>query len=137
MKIKFFAAAALLAALVLPAPGHLLAQGPSPVLDHGSVECMGCHQDPAAVSEPLRYCHDGGCDHPVGTSYTAVSAGNAGLVAPERLSSGVRLFDGRIGCLTCHTPYTPDHEKQAASAPGSMLSMDNAGSGLCVACHRK
>jgi len=41
------------------------------------------------------------------------------------------LVDGLIGCSTCHLPYSK------ANHAGPMLVIDNAGSRLCLACHRK
>lgn len=129
-----------LAAALLLFPAYVSGQQPAS-LDPGSAECLGCHQDPSAVNEPFRYCHKGDCDHPVGVNYVTLASRNRGLVPPEGLIKGITLVDGRIGCITCHTPYTPGHEEQAVfrgtSQPDPMLSVDNTGSGLCVACHRK
>jgi len=38
------------------------------------------------------------------------------------------LFDGKVGCLSCHNPYG---DKKYS------LVMENKRSGLCLACHRK
>lgn len=103
-------------------------------LDVESVECLSCHQDSITVNEPLQVCHQGECDHPIGVSYISFSSRNRGLVPVEGLDPAIKLIDGKMGCRTCHAPYAPaDHE--TASDP--MLSVDNTGSGLCVACHRK
>lgn len=130
-----------LAVFFLSVPAHISAQVPPERLDPGSAECVGCHEDSLSVKEPLRVCHQGNCDHPLGASYISFSSRNRGLVPPERLVPGIKLVDGKIGCLTCHTPYGADHEKEAASrdeaGPDPMLSVDNTASGLCVACHRK
>lgn len=130
----------LICAVVLSATSFAWAQTPIP-LDAASAECVGCHEDAVTVKEPLQVCHQGNCDHPVGASYASFSSRNRGLVAPENLIPGIKLVDGKIGCLTCHTPYTAEHEEQAAlrgsSQPDPMLSVDNTGSGLCAACHRK
>ena len=107
---------------------------PPDALDAGSAECVSCHQDSITVEEPLRICHQGDCDHPVGVSYILISSRNRGLTPPEGLDPAIKLIDGKMGCLACHTPYVAaDHE----TAANSMLSVDNTGSGLCVACHRK
>ena len=95
------------------------------------------------MNEPLRVCHQGDCDHPIGASYEALSGRNRGLVTPARLDPAIKLVDGKMGCLTCHVPFVEaDHETVAASRgegvqPDPMLVIDNTGSGLCVACHRK
>lgn len=133
MKKKVFSLTAFL--LVIAAPTFSSAEMPlAAVLDAGSAECVSCHHDSITVNEPLQVCHKGDCEHPVGVSYVSFSARNKGLVPPEGLDPAIKLIDGKMGCLACHTPYVAsDHE----TAAGSMLSVDNTGSGLCVACHRK
>lgn len=123
----------LLALLLIVSPAfssRILAAG----LDAGSAECVSCHQDSITVNEPLQVCHQGDCDHPVGVGYTSFSSRNRGLTPPEALDPAIKLIDGKMGCLTCHIPYVAaDHENTS----NSMLSVDNTGSALCVACHRK
>lgn len=129
-----------IAAVFISFPAFVSAQLPGP-LDPGSAECLGCHQDAVAVKEPLQVCHKGDCDHPVGISYVTLASKNMGLVPPEKLAAGIKLIDGKIGCLTCHIPYDAEHEERAAfkgsfqSDP--MLSVDNTSSALCTSCHRK
>lgn len=103
-------------------------------LDAGSSGCVSCHQDSITVSEPFEVCHQGGCDHPVGVSYGSLTLKNRGLVPADKLDPAITLVEGKMGCLACHTPYDAAvHE----TAEDSMLSVDNKGSALCVACHRK
>lgn len=103
-------------------------------LDPGSAECVSCHQDSITVSEPFEVCHQGNCDHPAGVSYVSLTLKNRGLVPADKLDPAITLVDGKMGCLACHTPYdAAGHE----TAENSMLSVDNKGSALCVACHRK
>ena len=119
------------------------AQLPLAPVDAASVQCFECHQDSVTVNEPLRICHQGDCDHLIGASYAALSSKNRGLTPSERLDPAIKLTDGKIGCLTCHVPYSEaDHEAVAAARvegaqPDPMLVMDNTGSRLCVACHKK
>lgn len=121
--------------LVLAPPAFASAEIlPPDALDAGSAECVSCHQDSITVKEPLQVCHQGECDHLVGVSYISFSSRNRGLTPPEALDPAIKLIDGKMGCLACHIPYVAaDHE----SAANPMLSVDNTGSGLCVACHRK
>lgn len=128
----------LICALLLFAPVHAFA-GPVPLaLDAASIECVGCHQDAISVKEPLQVCHQGNCDHPVGVSYASFSSRNRGLIPPEGLVPEIKLVDGKMSCLSCHTPYTAEHEERAASSqPDPLLSVDNTGSRLCTSCHRK
>lgn len=132
MKKKSFSLTVFL--LVVAYPAFALAGVLTAGLDAGSVECVSCHQDSITVNEPLQVCHHGECDHMVGVSYISFSSRNRGLTPIEGLDPAIKLIDGKMGCLTCHAPYVPaDHEN--TSDP--MLSVDNTGSGLCVACHRK
>ena len=124
----------LIAFLLFASPAFASSQILTAGLDAGSAECVSCHQDAITVNEPLQVCHQGDCDHPVGVSYISFSSKNRGLTPIEGLDPAIKLIDGKMGCLTCHAPYAPvDHEKTA----DPMLSVDNPGSGLCVACHRK
>jgi hypothetical protein len=124
--------------LFLSLPAFASAQAlPTGLLDSGSVECLGCHQDSITVNEPLQVCHQGDCDHLLGVSYASFSSKNRGLVPPERLDQAIKLIDGKVGCLSCHTRYIAADHENVAAADDTMLSVDNTGSGLCAACHRK
>jgi hypothetical protein len=123
---------------ILAVPSFALSQAlPSGLLDVGSAECVVCHQDSITVNEPLQVCHQGDCDHLSGSTYASFSSKNRGLVPPERLDPAIKLVDGKIGCLSCHTPYIAADHEIVAAANDPMLSVENTGSGLCAACHRK
>ncbi|MCC6502487.1 MAG: hypothetical protein IT362_05050 [Deltaproteobacteria bacterium] len=140
MKSRFFVAAFFFS---IASPSLAAAQSPFASVDPASAECLDCHQDSVTVNEPLRICHQGDCDHPIGASYEALASKNRGLTPPGQLDPALKLSNGKMGCLTCHVPYSAaDHETVAASRgegaqPDPMLVMDNTGSGLCVACHKK
>jgi len=119
----------------LSLPVLACAQLPLAPVDAASAECLSCHQDSITVNEPLRVCHQGDCDHPIGSSYEALSSRNRGLVPSASLDPALRLSDGKMGCLTCHVPYAASGHETADQDP--MLVIDNAGSAMCVACHRK
>jgi predicted CXXCH cytochrome family protein len=97
------------------------------------VECLSCHD--GAISKlgvvDMRagmFQHgEIGPSHPVGVAYPRGAAA-AEYTPAERLPASVQLFDGRVGCLSCHSPY---------SQRAAMLVMEMRGSALCVACHRK
>lgn len=120
--------------LISASSAFCLAQLPPPLLDPGSAECVSCHEDSITVSEPFEVCHQGGCDHPVGVGYETLTLKNRGLTPADRLDPAIKLVDGRMGCLSCHTPYAAGSHEEASD---SMLSIDNNGSALCMACHRK
>lgn len=117
------------------APGALA----QTTLDRESAECIGCHQTYADPSQPGLVCHAEGCNHAIGLDYAAASAARPTLAPPAEL--GLALPGGRIGCTTCHVPYSAaDHEALSARRgtvePDPMLAVDNTGSALCLECHR-
>ncbi len=114
------------------------------MLDPASMECINCHE---LVSDavPTEVCHSGGCDHPIGVDYLALSSRNRSLVSPASLNPEVKLIDNKISCVTCHALFTTAEGHMALSQkrglmpeiPDPMLSIDNTGSALCSACHAK
>jgi predicted CXXCH cytochrome family protein len=75
-------------------------------------------------------------DHPVNFTYdttlvnadTASNGGVAGLTLPGSLV-GVKLYDFKVQCASCHDPHT--------SVQGAFLRVTMTGSALCFACHTK
>lgn len=106
--------------------------GGSPV-DRYSVECLSCHDgvisklNTAVVLKSGSFQHGIGLTHPVGVEYPRF--GREDEFKPvDALPQGIRLFGGKVGCLSCHDPYT---------GRKGLLSMDNRRSALCLACHNK
>lgn len=123
-----------LAALL--APGDAGAQE----LDKESLDCLLCHPE----SFPAQVCMLMDCDHPVGNDYVVASMRNKGLTPPFALPPPVRLINNRIGCTTCHIPFSEQsHASMTArrrsypAVPDPMLVMENRHSELCLSCHRK
>ncbi len=88
-----------------------------------SQTCMDCHQGTGGP--------DIGHGHSYNVPYTNKFAGltgirHMGLKAKSQLDPRIRLFDGKVQCLSCHSPFS-DHSK--------MLVMDNRSQQLCRACH--
>lgn len=134
---------AVLAALIL-SPFVLCGAASGQLLDSESMECISCHETAFSDTFPIQACHQGGCDHPIGIDYAVLAMTNKGLVSPSILDPSVRLLNGKIGCTTCHVPYSQsDHQAlsdkriEIPAIPDPMLSVDNSGSMLCVSCHRK
>lgn len=101
-------------------------------LDPYSVECLSCHDGVISKTESFEisagdFQHGIGLSHPVGVEYPLMSPKND-FIAPDALGGEVRLFDGKVGCLSCHTPYGKEK---------GFLVRDNRGSALCLSCHRK
>ncbi len=108
------------------------------VLDPLSLRCLECHDAVYAgdvmvesrVEMELR--HRGniiGQSHPVGVSYYDAKRKYHGAYRDvSDLPPEIRLFDGTVGCGTCHNPYSKNHAD---------LVMSNEKSALCLACHVK
>lgn len=113
--------------------GRLTPAASGAPLDDFSVECLSCHDGGISTRAEVViragvFQHgEMGESHPVGVVYPrGIEA--KGYVDPSALPQGVRLFDGKVGCLSCHNPY---------STRPALLVMDMTGSALCLACHRK
>lgn len=106
-------------------------------LDSGSRTCLGCHdgtlaQDVCATPRVGSFRANG--EHPVGIRHQSTAVDAMGrpttdmqLLPASSLDDRLQLFDGNIGCGTCHSPYST-HPKQ--------LVMSNTRSALCFSCHR-
>ncbi len=105
-------------------------------LDQASANCVGCH-DGALTSgigshnAGSRLTAGGSGEHPVGVPYAQrISAEHrakiARMVHPDALDDRIRLFEGNIGCGSCHSVY---------SQLPYQLVMSNQGSRLCLSCH--
>ncbi len=123
---------------------HLLAPGTSGAqrlrgpswpgeFDAESQACLECHDGTLARIPGIRTGPRGpasaarllGGRHPIGVEQRPRGAGD-NLVPAHTLDPRIRLFDGRVGCGSCHNPYS-GHE--------AMLVMSNQASALCLTCH--
>lgn len=101
-------------------------------LDPVSLVCLSCHDSALSASQPYAPSEPrldvGHGSHPLGSDYLQLAASDDKLSSFDRLSGLVSLYEGKIGCASCHSPY----------ATRSMhLVMDNRGSALCLECHLK
>jgi predicted CXXCH cytochrome family protein len=109
---------------------------------HGSsTTCLSCHDGSVASfvdhggagfsQAPRRAATRGFLDrsHPVSIDYP--SDGHRGplgaaYIPVHQLDERIQLVDGRIECISCHSPYSNlEHQ----------LVMSNHGSALCLSCH--
>jgi len=114
-------------------PGRAGTGGLDAVLDERSALCMGCHDgslafDAGGHRSGTLFARGREQEHPVGLVYPRGEGGRGRgrLVAAETLDPRIRLFNGTIGCGSCHSLYSPER---------AYLSMSNQGSGLCLECH--
>lgn len=103
-------------------------------LDTESKDCMGCHDGTAASeagSHSVRSNDlDTPSDHPIGVPMRTTERTRRGdfkLANAGSLDRRVRLFNGNLGCGSCHSVYS----KQPAE-----LVMSNQKSKLCLTCHK-
>lgn len=105
--------------------------GDSDTLDTLSVECIGCHD--GLVGRAVDYAfgpgsweHNFAGPHSIGVHYNERRMSVGGLRPISQINKSIRFFGGKIGCGTCHDPFS---KRQA------LLVMDNKDSRLCSECH--
>lgn len=114
------------------APGQLIQNAGGTAVDKFSIECLSCHdgvisrQGSAQVASG-EFQHGIGLSHPVGVVYPR-GGGQNDFVPPEALPAEIKLFNGTVGCLSCHNPY---------GGGKFFLVIDNFRSALCLSCHNK
>jgi len=103
-------------------------------LDAYTLQCVECHDRHLDRSFGFDAAGKGGgftrrSNHPVGVSLAQISARNPQKFnLPGALPQNVRLFDGKIGCGTCHNAFSKEK---------AMLVLNNWRSRLCLKCHLK
>ena len=114
------------------APGQLSQMERGSPLDKYSLECLSCHDGVISKMTPVEvkagsFQHGIGLSHPVGVKYPLMGR-DSDFAPRDTLPEEIQLFDGAVGCLSCHNPY--GNKKH-------LLVMDNVRSALCLTCHRK
>lgn len=113
--------------------GHLDASSrPWHDVDPYSIRCMTCHDDRipgrpqvAAVGFSDIAARDtvGGAEHPIGRAYD-VAMRSREYQPRNHLADEILLPNGRVGCVSCHVPYSREHGRKPHTRAG-----------LCVECH--
>jgi predicted CXXCH cytochrome family protein len=99
--------------------------------------CGECHRGGSAKFTELHdigiaaFGQDLSDDHPVSIDYPQERQDPQFHTQPVkgRFANGVRLFDGRVECASCHDVHDPDHKP--------FLRASVEGSQLCLTCHIK
>lgn len=104
-------------------------------LDAYTLQCVQCHDRHLRPWNSSRRWVEGRHSiygpgkHPVGAAFVEIAARNPRRFNhPALLDKQVRLFDGKIGCGTCHSAYSKEE---------NMLVRGNRESALCLQCHIK
>jgi predicted CXXCH cytochrome family protein len=112
------------------ANGKLLQAPAGARLDKFSTECLSCHDGTLSKTPQVEvtqgvWQHGSGQEsHPIGVEYPR----SGDFQYPESLPGEIRLFDGKVGCLSCHEMYSKENNK---------LALNNNRSRLCFSCHKK
>ncbi|MHC4413767.1 MAG: cytochrome c3 family protein [Planctomycetota bacterium] len=107
--------------------------------DLESATCLGCHDGSVAGDAAdhtgltgaarLRALGPPTRNHPIGVAYHPPPGrdGDGAGGQDSTFDGRIRLFDDRVGCGSCHSPFS---DRRA------LLVMSNQGSRLCLNCHR-
>jgi predicted CXXCH cytochrome family protein len=102
-------------------------------IDRESRMCLSCHENVGitvaelggmTLQETTR-CQTAS-DHPIGMNYRHIARHEQGRFNFPLTDHEIRLFDGNVGCGSCHSPYSPQKNN---------LVMSNLKSALCLKCH--
>jgi len=115
------------------APDRLIQSDAGHPLDRYSIECLSCHDGTISKTTPVAvksgdFQHGIGLSHPVGVEYPAGARSSVDFVPAALLPDNIKLFNRKIGCLSCHNPY---------AGSKYLMVKDNSYSALCLTCHRK
>ncbi|MDO8446935.1 MAG: cytochrome c3 family protein [Deltaproteobacteria bacterium] len=99
-------------------------------IDRVSIQCLGCHEGSTAshVSVTTKKGSPIVGSHPIGRDYMKAYKKDNTLRSPRSLSLEIKFFEGRVGCTSCHNPF---------SLAKHQLSITNEESKLCFECHLK
>lgn len=101
-------------------------------VDAESQRCLECHDGSSAAKVGHQRTGDlfefgANQEHPIGVEYRVKRGRDAAPMKPTAtLDKRIRLFDGTVGCGSCHSLYS-DQPK--------LLVMSNQRSALCLSCH--
>ena len=117
---------------------HFEVLDPASPLDPLSLACLDCHDDsPGSRKTTLgegvwKHATEGiGLSHPIGMDYYRATINHKDLVPERDLDKKLRLFDGKMGCCTCHDPYAPGDGRSL------VIGTKESYQDLCFACHIK
>ncbi len=109
-------------------------------IDNISRTCLSCHDGSLGLNADVAagaWEHgvalskfDPQGSHPIGVNYKTARRKRGGLHPIGTLNPLIKLIGGKVGCCSCHDPYSHSQEPK-------MLVMSNSGSRLCLACHDK
>lgn len=108
-------------------------------IDPMSKNCISCHDGSTASSVELKagtWQHsqgfikfDKGGKHPIGMDYEEARQGNRklALIPKTMVDERIRFFNGKLGCGTCHNPYSQEKYRLVITVNREQL---------CLSCHK-
>lgn len=105
-------------------------------VDDESNNCLSCHDEVSAVIPAMNETSaqksnrfKSMSDHPIGMNFShKANTIRGGFISPMKNSNSIRLFEGRVGCGSCHSLYSKNE---------FYLSVNNSNGELCRSCHNK
>lgn len=99
-------------------------------LDTYTLQCIECHNDKVYIPQGASGVEiSGHRNHPIGISLARIANRSPRRFNPLiTLPQEIRLYNGKIGCGTCHSGYSKEKY---------MLVERNLKSRLCLTCHNK
>ena len=98
-------------------------------LDRITNNCLTCHDPMDPASGVCLLGQQGQCSgHIIGLEYDEAISKNKGLNPRNNLPPFISLYEGKIGCASCHSIF---------SGEAAMVVINNKASALCLGCHRK
>ncbi len=92
-------------------------------------DCIACHD--GLVASEAHFCTvecGFGSSHSISKVYPPRFKEDSYAPVESLRENGIRLFNGKVSCASCHDLKNPTKDH---------LIMDNGGSALCFSCHRK
>jgi predicted CXXCH cytochrome family protein len=105
-------------------------------LDRETQNCLACHDEVKVTIPSLNESESqkrarwaSMTDHPVGVDYSDFALQKSStFFYPRQNPERVRLFDGKVGCGSCHSPYASDKK---------LLNETFAKGRICTQCHNR
>ena len=94
--------------------------------DRAARDCLGCHD--GAIGPQIGNSHPTGIRYMVGVRRGSRAGRDSTLTSAERLDPRIRLFNNKVECQSCHSPY---------SKRAKLLVVANDRSQMCRSCHNR